>query len=128
MKKIIPFILLFIYSLITVSAQSVKEKKDPVGQWKFDAPFAPEGYTSGKIDVSYTENKFSSAITFTGSDYKIPGEKVRVEKDTISFLIFVEGTDVTITLKMENDTIMAGKAVYSEGEIPLTLIRDQTNK
>ena len=36
--------------VITVSAQSTS-KKDPIGTWKFDAPYAPEGYNSGTIVV-----------------------------------------------------------------------------
>ena len=33
----------------------------------------------------------------------------------------MEGQDIKVLLKVENDMKMTGKAVYSEGEVPLTL-------
>lgn len=128
MKKIFSFILILILCISALSAQSSKAKNSPVGKWKFEAPYAPEGYTTGLIDVGFTENKYSTSISFTGSDYKIPGEKVKVENDTVSFIVYIEGGDVTITLKMDGATKMAGKAVYSEGEIPLTLTKNNPNQ
>jgi hypothetical protein len=35
----------------------------------------------------------------------------------------VEGNTVAVTLKSEDQTKMSGKAVYSEGEVPLTLTK-----
>jgi hypothetical protein len=124
MRKIFTLIMLLLFSMSIISAQSSKSKIDPVGKWKFEAPFAPEGFTSGIIDVSFAENKYSTSISFTGSDYIIPGDKTKVENDTVSFVVLVEGNEVAVTLKAENDAKMTGKAVYSEGEIPLTLTKD----
>jgi len=101
---------------------------DPIGTWKFEAPYAPEGYTSGTIVVGMAENKYNSTMVFTGSDYKLTGEKVKFEKDTVSFTIYIEGEDINVTLKMENGTKMAGKAVYSEGEVPLTMTKTVEKK
>ena len=42
--------------VIAVSAQNIN-KNNPVGTWKFDAPYAPEGYTSGTIVVGFTDQK-----------------------------------------------------------------------
>ena len=39
------------------------------------------------------------------------------------FSIYLEGQDIKVMLKMENESNMSGKAVYSEGEVPLTLYR-----
>ena len=35
----------------------------------------------------------------------------------------MEGQDIKVMLKIENETKMSGKAVYSEGEVPLTLTK-----
>lgn len=124
MKKIIPFILLLLFSISAVSAQSSAPKNNPVGKWKFEAPYAPEGFTSGTMDIGFADEKYSMTMVFTGSEYKISGGKVKFENDTVSFVVFIEGTDVTVTLKMGNGTKMTGKAVYSEGEVPLSLTRE----
>lgn len=124
MKKIFIFIMLVVLIAPVISAQSSKGKADPIGKWKFEAPYAPEGYKSGIIDVSNAENKYSTAISFTGSDFVIPGDKIKVENDTVSFVVIVEGQEVSVSLKAEDDGRMTGKAVYFEGEIPLTLTKD----
>jgi hypothetical protein len=111
-----------------LSGQSQKVNKDPSGKWKFEAPYAPEGYTAGVIEVALADNKYSTSISFAGSDYKIPGENTKVEKDTLAFVVNVEGNSVSITLKLEDAAKMSGKAVYSEGEIPLTLTRFTSNQ
>lgn len=128
MKKVIPFIIIMLMVISAVSAQNPQSKNDPVGKWKFEAPLAPEGFTNGIITLSFAENKYSTAISFTGSDYKIPGEKVKIEKETVAFNVYIEGNDIQINLKMEGAAKMTGKATYSEGEIPLTLTKELTDR
>lgn len=124
MRKLTSLFLLLLLSVSVISAQDSKAPKSPAGKWKFEAPNAPEGYTSGIIEIAFAENNYSTTISFTGSDYKIPGDKTKVEKQNITFVVFVEGNEVSISLTAENDIKMTGKAVYSEGEIPLTLTRE----
>jgi hypothetical protein len=128
MKKIIPLILLLLFSISLVSAQTVKVNTSPVGKWKFEAPSAPEGYNSGSISISFAENKYSTAVSLTGSDYAIPGDKTKVENDSVTFTVLLEGTEIAISLKAENGIKMTGKAVYVDGEIPLTLTKDVPKK
>ena len=128
MRKIITLFVIMLLSASAISAQSSGDKKTLTGKWKFDAPYAPEGYTSGAIELTFAENKYSTSISFTGSDYKIPGEKTKVENDSVSFVVYVESEQVAISLKLESELKMAGKAVYSQGEIPLTLTREVPEK
>ncbi|MDO9339072.1 MAG: hypothetical protein Q7T72_00930, partial [Bacteroidales bacterium] len=100
------------------------KKTNPVGTWKFEAPYAPEGYTSGTIAVGLEEQKYSTTMVFTGSEYKLTGEKVKVANDSVSFSIYLEGQDIKVMLKIENETKMSGKAVYTEGEVPLSLTKN----
>jgi hypothetical protein len=123
MKKIL-FLFLFLLSVVSaVSAQNSKVKNNPVGKWQFEAPYAPEGFTSGTMEIGFAEAKYSAAMVFTGSDFKLPGEQVKFENEILKFVIYVEGTDVTVTLKFDSESKMSGKAVYSEGEVPLSLTR-----
>jgi hypothetical protein len=122
-SKIIAFVLLSFVSFCTLTAQNNSKKNNPVGKWKFDAPYAPEGYNNGIIVVGLEENKFNATMSFGGGDYKLPGEKVKAVKDSVLFTVFLEGQDIKVYLKQEDNAKMSGKAVYSEGEVPLTLSR-----
>ena len=83
MKKIILSVLVVLMGLSSLVAQNKQSKKDAVGTWKFEAPNAPEGYKSGIIVVGLEEQKYSTTMSFTGSEYKIPGEKVKALNDSI---------------------------------------------
>ncbi|MBK7628080.1 MAG: hypothetical protein IPJ16_12955 [Bacteroidales bacterium] len=123
MKKA-TILLMFLFAVITVSSGQTTKKIDPVGTWKFDAPYAPEGYTSGTIVIGLAENKHTATMSFAGSEYKFSGKNVKVENDTVSFSIFLEGQDIKVSLKGDADAKLVGKAVYSEGEVPLTLTKN----
>ena len=128
MKKIIfTYLMVSLFAFCAVSAQTGSAKNNPVGKWKFEAPTAPEGYNSGSINITFTENKYSTAVSLTGSEIAIPGDKTKFENDTVSFIVLLDGNVVSISLKAENDIKMTGKAVYSEGVIPLTLTKDVPN-
>ncbi len=122
-SKFFTFIVISFLSVLAVSGQTTTEKTDPIGSWKFDAPYAPEGYTTGTIVVGFAEQKHTATMMFTGSEYKLAGEKVKIENDTLTFIINLEGQSINVSLKIESNTKMTGKAVYSEGEVPLTLTK-----
>ena len=126
--RIFTLLIISLFSVFVVSAQTESKKNNAIGQWKFEAPYAPEGYNLGTIDIALAQGKYSTTISFAGSDYKIPGENTRVEKDSVAFVVYLEGDNIAVTLKAENDTKMTGKAVYSQGEIPLTLTREPVKK
>lgn len=122
-SKIFTIIVITFLSVLAASGQTTAGKADPVGSWKFEAPYAPEGYTSGTIVVGLAEQKHSATMMFTGSEYKLTGDKVKIENDTLTFIVYLEGQNINVTLKIESNTKMTGKAVYSEGEVPLTLTK-----
>jgi hypothetical protein len=99
------------------------QKKDPVGKWNFEAPTAPEGYKTGTMVFGVVEGKYTAGTIFTNFDYKFPGEKVKYANDSVSFVINLEGEAVNVLLKIEDPAKMNGKAVYSEGTVPLVLIK-----
>jgi len=123
MKKGIVIIMFIVFTLPVLTAQNNQVKNNPVGTWKFEAPYAPEGYASGTIVVGLTDQKHTVTMLFTGSENKLAGEKVKAVNDSVLFSIYLEAGDVKVMLKIESDTIMSGKAVYSEGEVPLTLTK-----
>jgi hypothetical protein len=130
MKKIIfaNLLILFFISGHLLPAQQNKVKSIAVGKWKFEAPYAPYGFTTGRVDINFAEDKYTVSISFNGSEYAYHGNNAKVENDTVSFIVLIEGQNIFLTLKPEGEGKMAGKAVYSEGELPLTLIRDEVRK
>lgn len=124
MKKVnIPIILAVIFTVVIAAQQPQKQKLNPAGSWIFDAPYAPEGYTTGNITIELKEKVYNASISFPSSGMTVPGEKVTFRNDTLNFEVYVDGY-IDILLKMESDTSMTGKAMSPEGEIPLTLKRD----
>jgi len=127
-NKILSVLLLSFITVITISAQGAAQKSNPVGKWKFEAPYAPEGYTTGTVEVAFADNKYSASMAFAGSDYKFNGEKVKFENETLSFSLYLEGQDISVIMKATEPLKMTGKAVYSEGEIPLTMSKAPAGK
>lgn len=121
-NRILTLMVISFLFVIGVNGQN-SNKINPVGTWKFAAPYAPEGYSSGKIVVGFAEQKHTTTMSFTGNEYKLPGDNVKTVNDSIMFSVFLEGQDIKVMLKMVSDTNMTGKAVYSEGEVPLALSR-----
>jgi len=126
--RFINFIIAVAVCISAASAKNPQTISNPVGLWKFETPYAPEGFTTGIIEVGFADNKYSATINFPQADYRLQGERVKLENDTLLFSVWVEGDDVNINLKMESNVKMTGKAVYSEGEIPLTLIKEEVRK
>ena len=120
MKQIVTLAMLVLFSISLTNAQNTKTKKDPSGGWKFEAPYAPEGYTTGNITIGLAEKKYTVAISMPGSDYKINGENVKFENDSLKFSVYIEGENVGVKMKMEDASRMKGSALSSQGEIPLT--------
>jgi len=120
-RNIFIFVILSVFSLTSFAQQSKGQKNNPAGTWKFEAPYAPEGYTTGTIIIGNEEKKTTAAMSFTGNEFKIPGENVKADKDSLLFSVYIQGQDVKVMLKIDTAIKMSGKAVYSEGEVPLTL-------
>ena len=123
MKQLISLILLTLLSFPAINAQISKVRKDPAGDWKYEATYAPSEYSTGVIKITVAEKKYSAVITFPGSEYKITGENVKYENDSLTFSIYVEGEMVSVVMKMDDASVMTGKALYSMGEVPLTAKR-----
>jgi hypothetical protein len=124
MKRVIYVTLLLLISSSMVSGQTGNVKQDLTGKWLFQAPYAPEGYKDGTIEVGYAEKKYSATMIFSVGENKFIGDKVRFENDTLYFNVFIEGQDVVVKLKYDNETKMTGEAVYNEGIVPLLLTKE----
>jgi hypothetical protein len=121
MKKSLLTTVVLLLAIFTLNSQVVQKKFNPSGTWKYEAPYAPEGYATGTIIFAEKEKAMTASISFTGSDYTIPAEKVTLTGESVTMLINLDGEGINIILKPESDTKMAGVAKGPEGDIPLTL-------
>ena len=119
------FTFILVSLLVTTASSQKNTKNNPIGKWKFEALNAPEGFTSGTIDVGFAEKLYSVVMTFEGNGYSFPGEKVKFEKDFFHYSIFVEDQEVVVTLAFIDPLKMEGKAVYSDGEVQLIMTKTQ---
>jgi hypothetical protein len=116
-SKIFQIIFLMSVFLIKTSSSDAQVKKNVTGSWTFEIPYAPEGYTSGVMDVK----KDSVLTTFTNQNYKIPSDWIRVNSDSLIFRFNVEGVYALFSLKILDNKNIAGKVVWDSGESQISL-------
>ena len=109
-------IAIFLIGSLSIKAQT---NNDVLGNWNFKAPYGGSGYTSGILEIK----KDSVIMTFTGMGYKYPSSSFKSEDGTLTYNIYVEGTEVFCTLKIENETKITGNAIWDSGETPLILTK-----
>jgi hypothetical protein len=129
MNKTLLFgLFVILYLPLIASAQTNKVNKKPVGKWKFEALYVPEEYNSGTINIEYANKKYSATLMFKGGNNKLNGENVKFKNDTLSFYIEFQGENVSFMLKYVDKAKMAGKALSSSEEIPITLTKEAKKK
>lgn len=86
------------------------------GEWKFEAPSAPEGSTKGDIQI------MPDAVIMTFDDaVRFPSTWVKFRNDSIIYQVDFDATSVVFSVKIIDKNNMSGKAVWSEGESPFIL-------
>lgn len=120
MKKSVLYLvvtgLLVLVSLLTFA----QIQKTYTGDWKFEAPNAPEGSTFGIV----TFKPDSAIITFDGHE-KFPSGWVKAKNDSIFFEVDFGDTVVVFSLKVNDDNTMSGKAAWDEEETPILLTKTE---
>lgn len=120
-RKLLALLSFLLILSLTINAQENTQLKNPVGHWKFEAPGAPDVYQSGTITVTSTDDKLGATMKFDSLAFILNAEKVKFVTDSLFISILLEDQSINISLKMEDSLNMSGKAVSSEGPLPLTL-------
>jgi hypothetical protein len=118
-SKDLQFFILASILLLFSKTVDAQDNKVIIGTWKFQCPYAPEGFNTGIIDI----HKDSVFTTFSSVKYKFPSMWVKNEKDTLSYNVDINGEQVLFSLRIENNDTLYGKARNVMGEGPITLIR-----
>jgi len=118
MKKglILTVLFAFVVSLNAVVAQN--DKKDVVGNWKYEVPSAPYGYEKGSLVISEKEGKLAGEVKFADG-YKIDMKTVAYEGGVLKCGLYVDYNYVSLKGKVEGIKI-AGSVDTPDGELKLT--------
>ena len=116
-SKILQLFLIMSVFLIGSLSTNAQIKTAYLGNWSFNAPSAPEGYTYGIVEIK----KDSVNTFFMESKFKFPSFWIKVKNDSITYKVMVDGTDVLFSLKIENEANIKGNAVWSDGETQMIL-------
>ncbi len=127
-NKTLALIILALISCMSAAGQKPVPADDPSGNWKFEAPSAPEGFALGSMDISLAENLYKVSLSFTGSDYKLDGDRAVLEDGSFMFVIYLQGQEIAVILKKTGPDKMEGLAIHPDGEVPLTLVRNPEKK
>jgi len=88
------------------------------GDWTFDAPDAPEGSTFGVASLKAD----TVTMIFEGA-MRFPSDWVKASGDSIIYETSFEKDKVRFSLKIIDDQNLGGKAVWENGETPITFKR-----
>ena len=121
MKKNLLFLMLGMLFLIGSLPIKAQEKDSYLGNWSFEAPTAPDGYTWGII----TFKKDSSFMKFTDGNYKYPSDWLKVNNDSIKYQTNVDGEIVLFSLRIIDKVKVTGNAVWSYGETLMILTKKE---
>ena len=94
-----------------------KKLKQFVGEWKYEAPYAPYGYQEGVFKFTKVKKELLGTVSL--GTYETELEGLTVDKNVLKFYVTVEGTQVDMELTFDKKTF-SGVARSMQGDIPLT--------
>ncbi|MCK0189379.1 hypothetical protein [Arenibacter sp. F20364] len=98
-------------------ASSLLGEENFLGNWKYSAENVPYEYAKGILFISKKEGVLTVVVALRGRESK--AQDVRVEDNTLTFDLNLEGQIVSVSLKAEGDKI-SGKASSRDGIFQLT--------
>lgn len=118
-RKIIQSFILVSILLSGSLSTNAQIKPAYIGNWSFETPAAPEGFTSGIL----TLNKDTVFMAFTDGTTRFPSNWIKVTNDSIIYESDIDGTIVLFSLKIQDKSKITGNAVWNEGETIMNLTK-----
>ena len=103
----------------SVLANSSKEETDIIisipadeitGAWEYTVENVPIEYSKGVLMISKENKEYSIKIQLDAGT--LDAENVLVKDKTITFSVYVEGSKVSVTLKVDGDSIAGESSSY----------------
>jgi hypothetical protein len=97
------------------------KKFSPVGTWEYSVQGVPDGYETGKMIIEEKDKVLK--VNMALNEYaKTEGEKVEYKKKSLSFIVWVEAEEVTVSGTFDGDKFV-GMVSLSQGEFDMTATR-----
>jgi len=118
MKKLL--VLVSLVTLVAFSARSAEKmnKKDVLGEWKYEVADAQPGYDKGTIVFFEKDNVLKGEVKFSDGS-KVEFKSVEIKDDWMKFDLYVEYERITGKVKIDGKK-MKGSVNTPDGEVPLT--------
>jgi hypothetical protein len=118
MKKLVILTFLFAFVFTSVNATVAANKKDVLGNWKYEVPTAPVGYDKGVMVISEKEGKLIGEVKFADG-YKIDLKEVTYEEGVVKCSLYVDYNLVTVKAKIEGKKL-TGTVNTPEGDMKIS--------
>ena len=107
----------------TLASGTPSGEFDPTGTWEYHAPDVMDGYTTGTMTITKTDEGYQVLIGF--DEYNmLEAENVKLEKNSLTFNLYVEAELVTLSGEFSEDKL-TGKVSYSAGIFDITATRKE---
>ncbi|HZH72885.1 MAG TPA: hypothetical protein VFD91_10370 [Mariniphaga sp.] len=123
MKKNLVLVILLTLVAGIINATPAPEKKDYVGEWKFEVPHAPDNYQHGIFLIGEKEDTLKGEIKFSDG-YKIPMRNMVYTEEGLKFDLNVEGYSINIKAILQGLKIK-GTAATPEGDLQFEAIKNK---
>jgi hypothetical protein len=123
MRKIIVLFTTICLTYTVLNGQTAQKMDEPIGKWRFETPYASEGYQRGLIEIRKSAEIYSAAISFADTVYKLYASNVKYNAGLVDFIINIEGQPINISLSFTHPDTLKGRAFTPDGELPMTLMR-----
>jgi hypothetical protein len=122
-SRILLLALLISAPILSSTAFSQEITGNPVGKWSSSVPYAPDGFQTSQLTIAKVDDKYTVEMSFAEVGFTIAGEKVTFIDKVFKFGFWIEGEDVSITLKFKEEDKLEGVVVTSGGEMPIIAAR-----
>ncbi len=118
-RSLVALLLVVFVSSFTYEAPA--KKFTPVGTWEYAIDGVPQEYESGKMIIAKKDKSLKVTMAIN-EYYKSEGEKVSYKKKSLSFILWVESEEVTVSGTFDKDQF-DGMVSLSEGDFDITATR-----
>ncbi len=113
--------LLLVVFVSSFTHEAAAKKFTPVGTWEYTVDGVPVEYETGKMIIVEKDKELKLSMVIN-EYFKTEGEKVSYKKKSLSFIIWVESEEVSVSGTFDGDQF-DGIVSLSEGDYDITATR-----
>jgi beta-galactosidase len=125
MKNLLTLLVLLVAMFAALNVNALNTEKAIEGTWNYTAEHAPYDYQKGQM--VFFEEERETRVKIVIGEHSMAAQGLSIDGENVEFVVFVESEPVFFELKM-NGKKMTGKVDSPEGEMPIELVRAQTDE